>query len=65
MPFERKVMFDSPKLGGPDLSLGLAINEFADGAKLLGHVDSQEVAVLSRETSWLPASVSALELVLR
>jgi apoptosis-inducing factor 3 len=36
-------MLDHPELAGPDLTLGLAQDEIADGAKVLGHVGGEEV----------------------
>jgi hypothetical protein len=42
-PFEREEMLDRPEPSGPDLTLGLAQDKFADGATLLGHVGEEEV----------------------
>jgi len=36
-------MLDHPEPAGPDLTLGLAQDEIADGAKVLGHVGEEEV----------------------
>jgi NADPH-dependent 2,4-dienoyl-CoA reductase/sulfur reductase-like enzyme/nitrite reductase/ring-hydroxylating ferredoxin subunit len=36
-------MLDHPEPAGPDLTLGLAQDEIADGAKVLGHVGKEEV----------------------
>ena len=39
-------MPDHPEPRGPDLTLGLAQDKLADGAKLLGHVGGEEVLLV-------------------
>ena len=41
-------MADQPKPSGPDLTLGIAQHEIADGGKLLGHVGEDEVLLVRR-----------------
>ena len=39
---------EEKKLAGPDLSLGIALDELADGGMLVGHVDDEQVLLLRR-----------------
>ena len=39
-------MSDRPEYSGPDLTLGLAQSDIADGARLLGHVGEEEVLLV-------------------
>jgi NADPH-dependent 2,4-dienoyl-CoA reductase/sulfur reductase-like enzyme/nitrite reductase/ring-hydroxylating ferredoxin subunit len=41
-------MADQPKPNGPDLTLGLAQHEIADGEKILGHVGGDDVLLVRR-----------------
>ena len=41
-------MTDQPEPGGPDLALGIAQHEIADGGKLLGHVGKEAVLLVRR-----------------
>jgi NADPH-dependent 2,4-dienoyl-CoA reductase/sulfur reductase-like enzyme/nitrite reductase/ring-hydroxylating ferredoxin subunit len=40
---EGEAMSDTPELSGPDLRLGLPIEDLSDGAPLVGHVDGEQV----------------------
>src|SRR5688572_30780896 len=41
-------MADQPKASGPDLTTGLAKDEIADGEKILGHVNEDDVLLVRR-----------------
>jgi len=45
-------MAEHPKPFGPDLMLGLAQHEVADGIKILGHVGNEDVLVVRRGTEY-------------
>ncbi len=41
---------DQARPNGPDLTLGIAIAELADGGKLIGHIGSKEVLLVREGT---------------
>jgi NADPH-dependent 2,4-dienoyl-CoA reductase/sulfur reductase-like enzyme/nitrite reductase/ring-hydroxylating ferredoxin subunit len=41
-------MADPPKPAGPDLTLGIVLDEIADGEKILGHVGEDDVVLVRR-----------------
>src|SRR5437870_11145792 len=49
-------MADQPKPAGPDLTLGVAQHEIADGEKILGHVDEDDVLLVRRGAEFFAVS---------
>jgi NADPH-dependent 2,4-dienoyl-CoA reductase/sulfur reductase-like enzyme/nitrite reductase/ring-hydroxylating ferredoxin subunit len=49
-------MSDRPEYSGPDLTLGLAQSEIADGARLLGHVEEEEVLLVRNDGEFFAVS---------
>jgi len=50
-------MSDHPEPSGPDLALGLAQDQLADGAKVLGHVGGEEVLLVRSGSSFFAIGV--------
>jgi len=51
-------MADHSKLKGPDLALGIALAELADGGKLVGHCDGEPVLLVRRGAEIFAVSAS-------